>query len=88
MAKQTATRVELYKQVNSPGKPIPINIDPKEAPDTCSEEADIREAVRGLRSGRTGSTRGLRAKHIKAWLRGIVRKEKKPEGNAGAGDTW
>ena len=70
LAKQTAEREELYGKVDPPGEPIPINVDPKEVPDACPEDAEIRAAVRSLRTGRTGNTRGLRAENTKAWLRG------------------
>ena len=72
MVKQTAKRVELYEKVNPPGGPIMINVDQKEMPDACLEEAEIKAAVRSLRSSRTRSTRGLCTEHIKAWLWGIV----------------
>ena len=57
--------------------------------------------MRGLRTGRTSNTRGLRAENIKAWLRGVEREEAaaaerlattetRPEAHTGAedGDTW
>ena len=75
LAKQTAEREELYGKVDPPGKSIPINVDPKEVPDACPEDAEIRAAVRSLRTGWTGNTRGLRAENIKAWLRGIEQEE-------------
>ena len=52
---------ELYGKVDSLGEPIPINVEPAEVPDACPEDAEIRAAVRGLRTGRIGNTRGARA---------------------------
>ena len=75
IAKQTAECEELYGKVDPPGEPIPINVEPTEVPDACSEDAEIRAAVRGLETGRTSNTRGLRAENIKAWLRGVEREE-------------
>ena len=86
--KQTAKGVELYEKVPPPRYPIPINVEPKEVPDACPREVELRGVVRGLRNGRAGNTRGLQAETIKAWLRGANREERHPEGNAGVGDTW
>ena len=60
LAKQTVEREELYGKVDPPGKPIPINVDPKEVPDACLKDAKIRAAVWGLTTLRTSNTRGLR----------------------------
>ena len=86
--KQTATRVELYEKVPLPGDLILINVEPKDVPYACPGEVELRDVVRGLRNGRAGNTRKLRAETINAWLLGAEREEREPEGNAGAGDTW
>ena len=51
MMMQTSEQVELYWKVPPPGDPIPINVEHKEVEDTCPGDVDLREVVRGLRSG-------------------------------------
>ena len=89
MVRQTAERVELYAQMDSPGDPLPINIDPLLLNDVVPSDKEIREAAGGLTSGRAGGASGMRAEDVKAWLHGI-RLEEDPEvglNNIGAGDN-
>ena len=56
--KQTVERVELYERVPPPGDPIPINISPKEVPDACPREVELRAcADYEQRPSRRGSGR-------------------------------
>jgi len=75
--RQTRERVELYTKVQPPGDPIPINIDPFAINDEVPTDAEVREVVRGLRNGRAGGVSGIRAKHMKQWLRDVVTEEEK-----------
>ena len=89
MVQQTAKWVELYAQRDSPGDPLPINIDPLLLNDVAPSDKEIREAAGGLTSGRAGGASGMRAEDVKAWLHGI-RLEEDPEvglNNIGAGDN-
>jgi hypothetical protein len=90
MVKQTAERVDLYRQQDPPGAPLPINIDPILVDDGTPSKGEIRVAVAGLSNGRAGGASGMRAEDVKAWLRSI-RLEEDPEvgpANIGAGDNW
>ena len=54
MAKQTAERVELNERVPPPGKPICINLEPKDVEDACPGDVEPRNVVRGPRNGLAG----------------------------------
>jgi hypothetical protein len=71
MVKQTAERVDLYRQRDPPGAPLPINIDPIPVDDGTPSKGEIRVAVAGLSNGRAGGASGIRAEDVKAWLRSI-----------------
>jgi hypothetical protein len=86
MDKQTAEREELYRKVSPPGDPIPINVEPFDLDDSIPEDAAIREVVAGLKNGRAGGSGGVRAEHIKSWLRDMIEEEEK--GTENAGDIW
>jgi hypothetical protein len=90
MVKQTAEHVDLYRQQDPPGEPLPINIDPIPVDDSTPSKGEIRVAVAGLSNGRAGGTLGVRADDVKAWLRGIKLEEDPEVGpaNIGAGDIW
>jgi hypothetical protein len=90
MVKQTAERVELYRQWDPPGDPLPINIDPIKVDDRMPSEGEIRVAVAGLCNGRAGGASGMRAEDVKAWLRSIKLEEDPEVGpaNTGAGENW
>ena len=71
MVRQTQERVELYRKRDSPGDPIPINVDPYEVEDGIPEDAEIRQMVKDkLKRGRVGGVAQIRAEDIKQWLRG------------------
>jgi hypothetical protein len=90
MVKQTAEHIDLYRQRNPPGDPLPINIDPIPVDDGTPSNGEIRVAVAGLSYGCTGGTSGMHTEDVKAWLRS-VKLEEDPEvgpANIGAGDNW
>jgi hypothetical protein len=90
MVKQTAGGINLYRQQDPPGEPLPINIDPIPVDDGTPSEGEIRVAVAGLSNGRAGGASGMRAEDVKALLRGIKLEEDPEVGpaNIGAGDNW
>jgi hypothetical protein len=90
MVKQTAEHVDLYRQQDPPGEPLPINIDPILVDDGTPSKGEIRVAVAGLSNGRAGGASGMRAEDVKAWLRGIKLEEDLEVGpaNIGVGDNW
>jgi len=92
MAKQTTERDKLYAKVSHPDDHIPINIEPFTVNTVAPEEVEIRGVVRGMRNGRAGGASGIRAEHMKEWLRdAVLEKEKEAEdieGFAGKGGRW
>ena len=78
--------MDLYQKVSPPGDPIPINVEPFDIEDLVPADAGLREVVAGLRNGRAGGSRGIKAEHIKVWLRGI--REEEEEGRENAGILW
>jgi hypothetical protein len=90
MVKQTAERIDLYRQRDPPGEPLPINIDLIPVDDGAPSEGEIRVAVAGLSNGCAGGASGMRAEDVKTWLRGIKLEEDPEVGpaNIGAGDNW
>jgi hypothetical protein len=90
MAKQMVERVELYKQRDPPGEPLPVNIGPISVDDGMPSKGEIRVAVAGLSNRCTGGASEIHAEDVKAWLCGI-KLEKDPEvgpANIEAGDNW
>jgi hypothetical protein len=85
MVKQTAERVDLYRQRDPPGEPLPINIDPIPVDDGMPSEGEIRVAVAGLSNGCAGGTLGMRAEDVKAWLHGVKLEEDPEVGPANIG---
>jgi hypothetical protein len=90
MVKQTAERINLYRQWDPPGEPLPINIDPIPVDDGTPSKGEIRVAVAGLSKGRADGASGMRAEDVKAWLHGIKLEEDPEVGpaNIGAGGNW
>jgi hypothetical protein len=89
MDRQTAERVTLYTRRQSPGEPLPINIDPVEIDDDTPSDGELRVAVGELTNGRAAGASGMRAEHVKAWLSDVRREEDpKDQGADGAGDNW
>ena len=90
MERQTDERVELYAERAACGAEFPENGTPFTIDDNPPSEGKLRTAVSQLSHGRCGGASGIRAEHIKAWLRG-AKKEEDPEYGAnytGAGKSW
>jgi hypothetical protein len=90
MERQTSERVDLYARGGSPGYPLPINIERIEINDDVPLDGEIWLAAGELSNGQAAGTSGMRAEHIKEWLRGIKREED-PAGQGGVpsdGDNW
>ena len=87
LASQTAERVDLYAARPPPGENVPLNVTPIPVPDDPPSDQEIRGVVSQLRNGRAVGATGMKAEHIKGWLRSVKREE--AEDNAeGAGDRW
>jgi hypothetical protein len=79
----------LYARRQSPGDPLPLHLTPVEIGDDVTTDSKIRTVAGGLTNGRAGGASGMRAEHVKTWLRGVL-KEEDPErqGNfVGNGDN-
>ncbi len=90
MEQQTAERVALYARRNSPGDPLPLNIDPIPINDGTPTDAEVREAAQKLTNGQAPGALGMCATDVKRWLHGMRLKDD-PEsetGNKNAGDNW
>ena len=91
----TEERVDLYSYVSSPGENIPVTVAPAEVNDLVPMEDEIEDAVKKLRSNRSGGPSGMRAEHLKGWLvesnRGNMAAEKgeeKTEEEEEGGELW
>jgi hypothetical protein len=90
MERQTAEWVALYAMRDSPGDPLPINIDPVPIDNGTPTDAEIQEAAQQLTNGQAPGASGMRAEDVKHWLHGMRLKED-PEsgtGNENARDNW
>jgi hypothetical protein len=89
MERQTLERVDLYAQRQSPGDPLPLHLTPVEIDNGIPTDSKIRIVAGGLTNGCAGGASGMRTKHAKAWLWGIM-EEEDPEGqgNEGKGANW
>jgi hypothetical protein len=72
---QTSEQVDIYKQRQSPGEPLPILAPPIEMNNDALSDSKIRTASRELSNGRAGGASGMRAEHVKAWLQGTMEEE-------------
>jgi hypothetical protein len=90
MEKQTAERIDLYQQCDSPGLLVAINVAPVDVRDDAPTDGEIRAAVTELTNGCSGGASCMRAEHLKEWLRGMKLEEDPETGqnNVGAGDRW
>ena len=70
MERQTDERVELYTERAASGAEFPGNGTPFIIDDNPPSDGELRTAVSQLSHGRCGGASGIRAEHIKAWLRG------------------
>ena len=90
MYMQTDERVKLYGKVETPGDPIPINVEPFAIPDATPDDTEIRAAVKdGLKRGRAG---GRLTVQSQAHLKDVEEEEKAEREGAtrvqGLGDRW
>jgi hypothetical protein len=90
MVRQMEEQVEIYQQQDSPGEPLPINLQGPAILDDVPPDHEIRDAARDLSNGRAGGVPKMRTEDIKQWLCGITLEEdpKKGPGNVGEGDNW
>jgi hypothetical protein len=90
MERQTAEQVALYARRDSPGDPLPINIDPVHINDGTPTDDKIWDMAQRLTNGWAPGASRMHAEDVKRWLHGI-RLEENPEvgtGNKNAGDNW
>jgi hypothetical protein len=90
MERQTSERVDLYARRGSPGYPLPINVERIKINDDIPSDSKIRLAAGKLSNGQAVGASGMRAEHIKEWLRGI-KWEEDPAGQGSVprdGDNW
>jgi hypothetical protein len=91
MERQTDERVELYAERAGYGEEFPPKGTPFDIDDDPPSEGELRTAVSQLGHGRCGGASGIRAEHIKAWLRVAKIAEDPPEkgiNHVGEGKTW
>jgi hypothetical protein len=90
MERQTDEREDLYVERAVHSKAFSANGMPYAIGNNQPIESKLRAAVSLLIHRRCGGALGIRAEHIKAWLRG-AKKEEDPEtaaSHVGAGKTW
>ena len=80
LAKQTKKRIQLYTTVTPPGWVMHINVDPSDVPDTAPTDCQ-------LQNGHTAGTTGMKAEHLKEWLRDMKHEEAEDRVE-GIGDRW
>ncbi len=80
----------MYARRGSPGYPLPINVERIKINDDVLSDGEIRLAAGELSNSQAAGASGMRAEHVKEWLRGIKREED-PAGQGGIpgdGDNW
>jgi hypothetical protein len=90
MERQTNKREELYAERAAYGKAFSANRMSYAIGNNQPIESKLQAVVSLLSHGRCRGTSGIRAEHIKAWLRG-AKKEEDPEtaaSHVGAGKMW
>ncbi len=82
--------MELYRQQDSPGELLPINLQGPVIPDKVPSDHKIRDAAWDLSSGRVWGASKMHAEDIKRWQHGITLEEDPEKGpdNVGEGDNW
>ena len=90
MERQTYKRVELCARRAAYGESFQANGTPFEIRDDNPTEGEIRVAVTEMSNGRCGGASGIKAEHLKSWLRRAKREEDPDtaEASAEAGKTW
>jgi hypothetical protein len=81
-------RVELYTAVTPPGWEMRINVTPTAVHDEPPMHQEIRGVVVQLRNSRAADAMGMKAEHLKEWLRGTIKHEESENRVAGEGDCW
>ncbi len=71
LERQTSERVDLYARRDLPGDPLPINLTPVKINDDALSDSELRQVVSKLTNGRAAGASGMRAKHVKEWLRNM-----------------
>ena len=70
------------------GDPLPLHLTPVKINDNIPSDSEIRTSAGGLTNGRAGGASGMRAKHVKVWLRGVLEEEDpESQGNEGKGEN-
>ncbi len=64
-----------------------FNVDPAPVRDAAPTDSELRAVVGQLRNGRAAGATGIKAEHLKEWLRDMKRKETE-DGVEGIGDRW
>ena len=64
-----------------------INVDPAAVPDAAPTDSELRAVVGKLCNGRAAGATGMKAEHLKEWLRDMKREEAE-DGVEGIGDRW
>ena len=86
MESDTEERKTLYTPASPPGAPILINADPFNVNDDITMDSDIVKAVKSLRNDHAGGLGGMRAEHLKLWLRNLEEEERVEKW--GMGNKW
>ncbi len=82
-------RVDLYALRSSPGDPLLLHLPPVKINDDALSNSEIQDAAAELTNSQAGGALGMRAKHVKAWLRGAGEEEDPgSQGNEGKGANW
>ncbi len=77
----------MYRAVPPLGWLLPINVTPIPVPDKPPMDLEIRKVVTKQQNGRVVGVMGMKAEHLKEWLRGI-RHEEVEESVEAAEDCW
>jgi hypothetical protein len=65
MERQTTEQVALYARRDSPGDPLPVNVDPVPIDDGTPTDAKVWEAAQKLTNGQAPGASGMRPKDVK-----------------------
>ena len=71
-------QLDCFAHVPPPGRPIPVDVSHFPMDDTILGEEKIAKAVMRIRLHRAGVPSGMRAKHLKLWLR-VANLEENPD---------
>jgi hypothetical protein len=71
MVWQTAEQVALYARRDSPGDPLPVNIDPVPIDDGTPTDTEVRAAAQELTNRWAPGASGMCVEDVKHWLHGM-----------------